>query len=546
MSVKLTKVEPTALVAAEVAYLGSFILDPNYEREKDFYSLRTKVQAPEDMHDPMSAALMEAITRLYHTNEPTTVENLCHIMITEGLVTPETPGISGEAQAWTELTDMLNYYSFRGAKKFKEFRNREKAVFENWRNDKLSPQTIARVAAEAAKTSSSSLEIALAVRNYADSLLGQGEVQAQTSDWETQERLFTDIPAQNAEMVGKPRFTFPPHWNLNGLIPVIKPGEKIVLSGGTGDGKSAMSMQFAEWACLCGKNVLVIHMEDTVDTILMRQTVRWIGGTLEELEKGDPKGRMSEMKELRKKWIAARGGSLTYKYLAGNSIALIIEHIKETARFLETEGKHLDVVVMDYFQKVDFDSGVKPGSNYVNIATAGAEELKIIAQRLKLTMMVVSQETSDGNGGKHTAWTKALEQKPQIYISLTRQEIRRFEDEEWVVLPGAGAGGKDARVSLAKVGDRSCWVQVHVKKANNSRQGIVWLFFEGPRFRAFDADFMTAVERHMRDEFDVPVLTPADKAFFDMQEKRHVAYQTGYRTLKNPEQRKREKAEAQE
>jgi len=507
----MTKIpDSSTLVAAEVAYVGSFLKDGRYKRDKDFFSLRTSIINPKDVNDPVVGAALEAVVRLYHQNEIPTIDNVAHVILTDGLVTPEAAGISGESQTWQALTDLLHYCAQRGAKSLKDFRVRERAVRENWRNQTLSAKNLEKFLENARRQAGSSLELALALRNYADSLIGDSEVVSQTADWEKQKELFVEIPERQRALLGQPRFTFPPHWNLNSLIPVLRPGEKIVLSGGTGDGKSALCMQFAEWGCITGKNVLVIHMEDSDEIILMRQTVRWIGGTLEELEKGDPKGKMAKMSALREKWME-RGGSITYKYLAGHSIPLIVEQIKETANEMEAQGKHLDLVVMDYFQKADFDTNIKAGQNYVNVANAGAELLKITAQRLQLVLMVISQETSDGNGGKHTAWTKALEQKPQVYISLTRHLVKRTEDEEWVTMM---FGTELKRVPVAKVGDRSCWLQVDVKKANQSRQGRIWLFFEGPRFRAFDPTFMNEVESGARNEFDVPILKAADDAFF--------------------------------
>lgn len=539
---KLNNLDPAAMTASEVAYLGSFIREPGIRREKDFFANRSVVMQAKDMHDELSVAVLAGIIRLYHTNEVTSIDNLAHIMMTEGLVTPDTPGIAGEAQSWTALIGLLNYYAERGAKTLKDFRIRERAVQENWRSERLGVRYIEGVVDDAIKAGGSSFDAAMALRNYADSLVSDSEMAAVTTNWDRQKEFLTEFPDQQKALIGKPRFTFPPHWNLNRLIPVIKPGVKIVLSGGTGDGKSAMAMQFAEWAAICGKNVLIIHMEDREDIILMRQTVRWIGGSLEELERGDPRGRMNQMIKLREEW-AKNGGSLLYKYLAGNSIPLIVEQIKETAREYEVQDKHLDLVVMDYFQKADHESQIANGQNYVNAANKGAEMLKIIAEKLSLTMCVISQETPDGNGGKHTEWSRALEKKPQIYISLTRQEIKKIDDEEFVYKLNP-ATGKNMRVPIAMVGDRSCWVEVQVKKANQSRQGKVWLFFEGPRFRAFDTKFMMEVEDGQRDEFLVPVLQAPTEEFLRKQDDSADAYKRAYRELKDPETRKREKAQA--
>jgi hypothetical protein len=299
-----------------------------------------------------------------------------------------------------------------------------------------------------------------------------------------------------------------------------------------------MAMQFAEWALICGKNVLVIHMEDKVETILMRQTCRWIGATMEELERGDVLHKMDAMKELRQKWQLRTHGTLTYKYLAGNSIPIVIEQIKEVQRQLEMLDKHLDLVVFDYFQKLDIDSQIGKGQNYVNAANAAAEQLKILAEKLGLIMFVVSQETTDMDGGKHTEWTKALEKKPQIYISLTRPIIKKVEDEEIVYVDDNGA---QKPFRLSQVGDRSIWCEAKIKKSNQSGGvGKVWLFFDGPRFRMMEPGFYTEVRGGQRSEFDVPVLQPATENFLSNQKRYLEAYNKGILTTKDPDTKKRE------
>ncbi len=542
MKNKLAGLDPAALIASEVAYIGSFVRGPKLIREKDFYANRSMIINPADMHDDFSSAVLEGVVRLYHQNEVPSIENLAHIMLNEGLIAPDSPAITDQAKAWSQVSDLLNYYAERGAKELRSFRKREHTVRENWRTERLSPKHITKILETVDKNGGSSLDAATAIRQYMDSLIGDTEMDAVVAKWDKQKEFLEQFPEQQRSLIGQARFTFPSMWGakLSKLIPVIRPGEMIVLAGGTGDGKSAMAMQFAEWSAISGKNVLVIHMEDYVDIILMRQTCRWLGATMEELEKGDPKGKMQDMIELREAWME-RGGSLIYKYLAGHTIQLLVEQIKETAQELERQGKHLDLVVMDYFQKADFDSGVTQGQNYVNIANQGAELLKIVAQKLALTMCVISQETSDGNGGKHTEWTKALEKKPQVYVSLTRQEIKKPDEEEFVTVSD---GGRSKTVALGEVGDRSCWIQFKIKKANQSKQGEIWLYFEGPRFRAFDPEFMKKVEAGEATEFDVSILTAPDDAFWRKQDETRVKYTAGWHQLKSPDQKRREKAEA--
>ena len=533
---QVNNIDLSMYTATEVGYLGSFIRGP-YKRSHDFYAQRTTVFENKDFTDQFSAGLARAIAIIYTNNEHPTPEKIAETLLTAGIIQSDNGNVSGEMETWNYLGEVLEYYAVRGAENIKDFRKRERLMKEAWRTKKLSPEALQKKIDEISrKHTGASIEKAIALREYLDELVDGTDQVVKMTDWDDQNQMLADLPAKFSSMVGKPRFTFPTVWNVNNFIPVLRPGEKCVLSGGTGDGKSALAMQFAEWACSCGKKVLVIHMEDSDETILMRQTVRWIGGTLNELERGDPLHRMDQMLELRKQW-QRDGGKLIYKYLAGLSIPLIIEQIKETANVLESNDEQLDVVVMDYFQKANHDDGK---GNYVVAANKGAEDLKIIAERLKLFMFVVSQETPGENGTKHTAWSRALEQKPQIYISLTRQEIKKIEDEEMVTVADPYRGTSERKI-VAGVGERSAWTMFQIKKVNQGRQGIRWLFFDGPRFRAFDPEFMRKVEAGQASEFVVPILPPPDDTFLRQQQDYLDKFELAWHQLEDPDTRKRNK-----
>jgi KaiC/GvpD/RAD55 family RecA-like ATPase len=516
------------LVVSEVAYLGSFIAGG---REKDFYPLRHTIIDPAEFSDQTSRDLARALDICHTRQEEPNITNLISIMLATGIVVPEIPGMPGHMEAWERLTEILNHYAKLGAPDLKEFRRKEKRVKEIWRAEKISPDVLAQVARDIQNKGGSSIEQALAIRDYIDGLLGNEQAQSQTFTWVEQEQLFTQIPEENRAMIGKPRFMFPISWGLENYIKVIRPGEMIVLSGSTGDGKSALSHQFAEWTACLGRHVLVIHMEDTERTILMRQTCRWIGATMEELERGDPLGKMDQMRQLREKWYQDRGGTLTYKYLAGSTIALIVEHIKDWARQLEDNDETPGLVVLDYFQKVDFP--IARGENAANAYSNGAEQLKIIAERLNVPMFVVSQETPNADGkGSHTAYSRALEQKPQIYLAISRKKIAAANEIEEVVVDGE-------RYALADVGDRSCWLHIDIKKANNSRTGSVDLFYYGPRFYAGTKKWLMGVKDGSINAFDIPLLQAWEDSDQQRQGKLFRRWDEGYMKLEPPGAKKK-------
>lgn len=536
--IDLKNIEEANITGIESMYLGSLI--SSKLRERDFYSERISVFKDIDYSEPISKAIARAINEIYSNNDRATSERVVEYLSTRDWFKPGFTGIQGLTETISDLRRLVDFYDDRGALNIKDFRRRERIMEDAKRAKLLHPKNLNEKIAEIMAGTGNSVDKALAIKSYMDEIVGGAEFAQKTTDWENQRQILTDLPDEFSGMLNKARFTFPPHWGLNQNIPMLRPGEMCVLSGGTGDGKSSMAMMFAEWAAICGKNVLVIHMEDSDKTILMRQTVRWIGGSFLELEKGDPMNKMQQMIKLRE-WWNSRGGSLVYKYLAGNTYHAIIEQIKEHAASLEAQDKQLDLVVIDYFQKIDFDSA---GGNYVLAANAGAEAFKIISERLRLFTFIVSQETPDSNGGKHTAWSRALEQKPQIYLSLSRHEIKKAEDEEKVSLYNEETRTSKS-LTISSIGDRSCWLQLHIKKVNNGKQGTVWLFFDGTRFRSFDPEFMKQVDRKEINEFDVPVLKPADKQFWDRQREREDAYYYAYYQLKNPDEQRRERLRQQ-
>lgn len=536
---KLSHVDIEQLISSEISYIGSFFQEKEFKRQMDFFANRAKVMNAEDMHDKLSVSILKAVTTLNFRNEAITYENMGNILLNEGYIQQEDSGILEQVKTWESLKDVLKYYAERGATKLKQFRLYENAVENNWRTDKLDIKNIEKIIRDATNQGLNSSEVAFALREYAESLLSTDEMVAVRTDETKQKEFLENYPEQQKQLIGKPRFTFPPHWNLNKNIPVIKPGQIITLAGDTGGGKSSMAMQFAEFSYMIGKNVLVIHMEDMYEIIGVRQTVRWVGGTLEELERGDPRNRMVKMAKLKEEW-AKNGGSIDYRYLAGFDIDTLKGKITEYARELELVDKHLDLVVFDYFQKADHDRHVKNGQNLASVNAAGVEKLKIHAEKLAYTLMIVSQETADADGGKHTAWTKALEQKAQIYISLTRKTIKEKE-EEYVNI--TNRYGIIEKVSLALAGDRSVWVELNIKKVNQGKTGIVWLYFDGPRFRAIDPDFMKRVESGEVGEFNIPVLKPSSPEFLEHQDLYLQKYEQGWKQLKDPVQKRKEKSE---
>lgn len=525
---------PDVVLVGVQAYLGSFIQGPEFKREKNFWASRSVIEIkPEDMPDSFSKALLQVIEVAELEGISRTPEALTELMFTEGLAQVAKTDPMSIMLAMDKAEAMIRSIGKRGKTTLEDFRRTEITLHEMWRQYKMDrlPDMIKDINNTPGLTATDKL---MRSRELVEKFLGGSSSPIKTYDWEAQMEVFDKLPGEHLAQVGKPMFSLPPHWGLNGFVPRLHPGDKVVLSGGTGEGKSAAAMQFAEWCAIVGKRVLVIHMEDSIDTILMRQTCRWIPDTaMEELERGDPLSKMEQMIALRKQWKENSGGELIYKYLAGNTIDIILGQMNEVARAAQMEGKPLDVVVFDYFQKVDFDSQITNSLNYVNVATNGAERLKIWAETWNAVVFVVSQETTDKHGDKHTAWTKALEHKPQLYISLTRPVVKATADEEYITLDG-----KKRRV--AEVGQRSVYVHMQIKKSNRYSMGASWCILDGPRFRIVEPKFKQKIDAQPELEFEIPIQKPADEAFYKWQEQYLKMWDRVAYDVLNPDKRKRQ------
>lgn len=502
----MNSIDPATLLSTEVAYLGSFIAAQ--DRERDFYSFRSALI--DTYADPFSAALQKALDICYQQAERAVPIALAEVMLGNCLVTAETQGITGQKELWEQVLELINYYAERGAKTLRQFRKYERAVIEQRRLAQLTPSSIAQKMEKIARKGGSSLEQAIELRSFLDSLIGHHEVRPLTYEWPDQALLFDSIPQEQRKLIGKPRYTLPPAWMMHGNVPVIRPGRLIVLIGATGDGKSAMLMQAAEWTAVTGRHVLVIHMEDTVRTILMRQTCRWIGATMDELERGDPDDKMAKMKAMREEWP----GTITYKYLAGLNIQLIEQHTHEWVQRLEENGAQPGAVFLDYFQKVEVMPG--KGENMTNAYNQVAERLKITAEAINVPFFVASQKNTEGDA----MFSRSLEQKGQLVLSLLRERVKV---RETVILSGQ-------EVTLTEAGERSVWIEVTIKKNNDGPTGTQVLYFEAPRFRAFAPQWMQEIENGQRREFDVPALRPFDTASRARQNRLLEAWHKGYQT----------------
>jgi KaiC/GvpD/RAD55 family RecA-like ATPase len=524
-------------VTHEVLYVGSFIQFPDIKKDKDFYTHRTVTSLkPSDMTDKFTKAIFEAVQIADWEKVPKYPNELANIMLRNGIVTPSQMSTDSENIAYNQLVNDLIAIGKRGAAYFAEFIKRERAMESIWRTQTLErlPFLLQAMTGKTAKKSEK--EIIAFTREYLDNLDNKTHTQEVTAEWEEQEKAFKDIVIEKRSEVGRPLKTFPNHWGLRPFIPRIKPGWMIVISGATGDGKSALAMQYAEWQAVSGRKVLVIHMEDNLETILLRQCTRWIPDTtLEELERGDPKEKMAQMAQMRASW-QAHGGEIIYKYLAGHTVQDMINQINEVAASFQMQGKHLDDVVIDYYQKADFETLAGQGNlSYVNVATKGAEDLKITTEKWNCNTLIVSQVTPDEKGGFHTAWARALEQKPQIYIQVNREVVKDLNSRDIVNLD-------NRQVVLADVGDRSVWIQFQIKKVNQGRTGRVWAIFEGPRFRAITPEFKTKIDMNPLEEFRIPILEAADDKFFVRQADMIRAYNLAYK-LPNPENRRKQQKE---
>ena len=488
-----------ALRQAEMRLVGSFIMDPDVQREKQFFTERRIVQSAEQFRDSFAGNVFRAVDIALSQGADATPEKLASILIDNKLIA----GVDADKldDSLRQLTDTLKVHAKVGATTLKEFlrveamldkRNREERG-ANWMNE---AQAIWNKVDN--KTYSEKL---LEIRKSLDTILGAERVAGETLTIERQlELLEKDLPAEMAALEGKCLPIIPPHFGqLQAKLEFLQPGQMSVFSAPTGAGKSMVLATVAEWNAMAqGIPTALFAFEDDRGVITKRAVSRWTQCTYKELEKGDPRGKMAEYAKLLRKMHDANGGTCRYEVrpgLGGSELVLFLEQMLQKA--IEA-NRPLGLICVDYLQKISFWKDTPLYGSEVLAIQYTVERLRTLAQTYNTHIMIGSQVTREADGNLKIAWSKAAGEKAQIHIQGSRE---LSPDDLFVYNSYLDDQHKKDPILLVEKGVPLPFMMIKTEKANRGEPAVETLQIMGASQRIVTPDFQLRVAANPEEEW---------------------------------------------
>ena len=182
------------------------------------------------------------------------------------------------------------------------------------------------------------------------------------------------------EESGRPKLRFP--WSaLDGIFELL-PGTLAVVAAESGAGKTAFGECAAEHWAERGFNVLFVHLELSHQVMLDRRACRQGRISMHELWAG----RSSWELEGALRRMASWPGSITYLHAPGWTAARVA-----AVTTIRAGRQPIDVVIVDYFQKLAFDEHNQFKLNSAQARGQQVEAMKILAENLEVPVILMSQ-----------------------------------------------------------------------------------------------------------------------------------------------------------
>ena len=499
-------------VTPYVSFLGSMIEYPPHH--STLWADHRIAIEDSDIIDPSLQILYHAIVSTTTAQIIPTVDAVANEILLRGEDTNVIENALQEQGVFKSIKEWVTSVAERGVKNKHELARTEAMMhdFIMDRGMKALPEKIQRMVDRAVAPHKISDE----VEAYLGRLKGIIGVDTLFADYMQQNEIFDTFADERRKLLNLPLFSFPQDWGMFKIAPTIKPGHIVTITGLSSDGKSSAAHQWAENTARQGYRSLVLHLEDSIDMILMRQCCRWIPKTnFNELECGDPERHMEKMKVVRQEW-RNRGGDIDYAYVPSMRADLLTQKIQTKLIEARGQGNPYRLIVVDYVQLVDFDSGVTSGSNRTNVANNFIRSMKALGYMFGCTICFVSQVTQ-GEAGVNAKDSKELTTQAQYWIHIDRSMIKTEEDEEFVSVDGE-------KVVLAGVGQRSLFGKMIIKKNTNGSTGIVDTYFNWITFSFMGLKYAEAVKENPRLANEMPML----KAPTKKDAARYRAYELGF------------------
>ena len=417
---KLFDREPPRSAEAEMALLGSMILDPGVIA--DVIGL---VHSADQFHTAAHGAIFQALVDVYnHSNSGDLVQ--IQDRLREGGVLEEVGGSAYLLDLADTVPGAINapHYARIVAEKAKLRRLIEAAgqiLYDAYHSGELGPDG-ARVIIDEAERSI--FEIAEMDQTSEPQALG--------------ELLQREIEQIEAIMEGKGRKGVPTGYHeldekLNGL----QPSEMIVLAARPSMGKTALALNIAEQVALGGGGgggqhvpVAIFSLEMSKGAVASRMLSARSGVDAQEIRSG----RLSD--ENFRNLLAASGELREAPIHVDDTPGLSVLALRARARRLV--AKHgVRVIIVDYLQLMT-SPGAARESRQVEVSTI-SRGLKALARELNVPVVCVAQlnratEQHDGNRPRMSNLRESgsIEQDADVVMLLHREEYYHIGNHEWI------------------------------------------------------------------------------------------------------------------
>lgn len=252
---------------------------------------------------------------------------------------------------------------------------------------------------------------------------------------------------------------------LSRYVAGVKPGKVILVSGFSGEGKTIVLEELAEWWAMMGHKVLYITTELTREDMLDRMVCRHTGIPYNELisKSADADQVIRRVGRQVSAWI----GNIDYWETNGASARVIYGQIRRA----EKKGRRL--VFIDYLSEaVGFDTTQRKLKDAID---GFFRTLHTFAKQTGVTFVVASQQTETDQGPR-VFGSSVPNQKCALHIRLAAEKAK--ESRIYTV---------DNRLVPVREGEMSPLMTLYIEKNTfGPTKQAVTLFRDGARFRFLD------------------------------------------------------------
>lgn len=253
-------------------------------------------------------------------------------------------------------------------------------------------------------------------------------------------------------------------------------GEVGLLAAGTGIGKSAYLECIAESWAIAGRQVVMVHFEDSHRYKLNRRLARHSGIPIASLKRGTMTADDQDRRRRAESNMASWAGRLHYLHTADWSMSQVCRELRTWV-----DAGRCEAVVLDYLDKAQADERQRKtfGANVYERQADDMERIKSFVEKVGIVAMTATQGNKQIDNAaratrQHIMGSGQKSHKAQLVLVLNRDIV----DDQ------------DAAALGVSSGSYSPIVTVRIDKQNQGETLEFRQRLDGPRFRIFDLEPM--------------------------------------------------------